>query len=59
MHILMLAGNAAAGRMAADAPLGNSIAMFLFLSGAVSLAIAAYLLYKAPKPVPVRIVRRR
>jgi hypothetical protein len=59
MQILMLAATATGGRLASDTPLGNSFAMLLFMSGAVSLGIAAYLLYKAPKPSPVRISRRR
>lgn len=58
MQIFMLASHAG-GRLAADGPLGNTFAMFLFVSGAVSLGIAAYLLYKAPKPQPVRVLRRR
>ena len=38
---------------------GDSCALILFLAGGISLAIAAYLLYKAPRAQPVRYLRRR
>ena len=49
-----------ASRQGSSAPglLGDSCAVFLFIAGVVSLAIAGYLLYKAPKAQPVRFVRR-
>ena len=37
---------------------GDSCALFLLIAGAVSLGIAAYLLYKAPKMPLVRLERR-
>lgn len=59
MNALMLAVSSTGGRIAGPGPLGDSFAVFLFMSGAVSLAIAGYLLYKAPRPQPVRVLRRR
>lgn len=59
MNALMIAVSSTGGRLAGPGPLGDSFALLLFMSGAVSLTIAAYLLYKAPKAAPVRIVRRR
>jgi len=58
MNLLMFsmqtgsAGNGPAGLV------GDSCAVFLFVSGAVSMLIAAYLLYKAPKAQPVRYARK-
>jgi hypothetical protein len=60
MNMLTLVGFAGANvPTAGGASLGDSCALFLFLSGAVSLAIAAYLLYRAPKFQPMRVLRRR
>ncbi len=60
MNMLMLIGIAGSTTGAAGgASLGDSCALFLFVSGFVSLVIAAYLLYKAPKFQPMRVLRRR
>lgn len=37
---------------------GDSCALFLLIAGAVSLGIAAYLLYKAPRMPAMRLDRR-
>jgi hypothetical protein len=58
MNALMLIGATATGRASALAAGGNECALLLFLSGAVSLAIAAYLLSRAPKFEPIRHDRR-
>ena len=50
---------AAKGGVAYQGVFGDSCAMFLFISGAVSMGIAAYLLYKSPKAQPVRYSSRR
>lgn len=59
MNAFMLAASSTGNRIAGPGPLGDSFAVFLFMSGFVSLAVAAYLLYKAPHPQPVRLLRRR
>lgn len=59
MNMLMLAMAAQAGSNGPTGLVGDSCALFLFLSGAVSMTIAAYLLYKAPKAAPVRYSGRR
>ncbi len=58
MNIMILAAATQSGA-APIAMLGDSCALFLFVSGAVSMAIAGYLLYKAPKTQPVRAAARR
>lgn len=58
MNLLMFAmatGTANNGPMGL---VGDSCAVFLFVSGAVSMMIAGYLLYKAPKAQPVRYTRK-
>ena len=58
MNALMLIGMTSSGQVS---PLGagaDSCALLLFISGFVSLAIAAYLLHKTPKAQPVRYLRR-
>lgn len=58
MHLLLLSVGAQAG--AANGNLvGDSCAVFLFVAGAVSMMIAGYLLYKAPKAQPVMYSRTR
>lgn len=59
MNMLTLIGIAGSSGSVGGCSLGDSCALFLFLSGAVSLGIAAYLLYKAPKFQAMRVLRRR
>ena len=59
MNMLMLAGMAANNTGLGSSIVGDSCAAFLFVSGAVSLVAAFYLLYKAPKLQPIRYVRKR
>lgn len=60
MNIMTLIGIAGAGGNAAGSGIvGDSCAFCLFLAGAISLAIAGYLLYKAPKHQALRLSRRR
>jgi hypothetical protein len=57
MNILMLTA-AVRGSVSSPGIYGDSCAMFLFLSGAVSLGIAVYLLYKSPKAQAARYYTR-
>jgi len=57
MNILVISAASRVG-IHPDAAMSDSFAMLLFIAGAVSLAIAGYLLYKAPKAHPARYVRR-
>jgi hypothetical protein len=58
MTIAMATGAAHGGPVGL---VGDSAAFFLFFSGAVSMMIAGYLLYKAPRAQPqaARYSRRR
>jgi hypothetical protein len=57
MNLMLLAASMQ-GAAAPGGVVGDSCAIFLFVSGAVSMSIAAYLLYKSPQPQPVRLSRR-
>lgn len=60
MNMLIVAGLAARG--GGSGPIwSDGCAMFLLLTGVLSLAVALYLLAKAPKahPLPIRDIRRR
>ena len=57
MNIMIIAAATQAGPVP-NVMLGDSCALFLFVSGTVSMAIAGYLLYKSPKAHPVRVSRR-
>ena len=59
MNILVLAAASRGGASSSAVLLGDSCALFLFVAGAVSMTIAGYLLYKAPKVQPVRVSARR
>jgi hypothetical protein len=58
MNMLVLTVAAKSG-IAYQGVFGDSCAAFLFVAGAVSMGIAGYLLYKAPKAQPVRYSTRR
>jgi hypothetical protein len=58
MNMLMLAMASQAGNNGPTGLVGDSCALFLFVSGAVSMTIAAYLLYKEPRVQPVRYTRK-
>ena len=57
MNIMILAAATQSGA-APSYMLGDSCALFLFVSGTVSMMIAGYLLYKSPKVQPARSMRR-
>ena len=57
MNMLIISAATRVG-IAPTAAFGDSCALLLFVSGAVSMLIAGYLLYKAPKANPARYVRR-
>ncbi len=57
MNVLLISAASRVGIAPAEA-FGDSCAMLLFVSGAISLLIAAYLLYKAPRAHAVRFDRR-
>ena len=57
MNLMLLAASMQGGAGPVGL-VGDSCAVFLFVSGAVSMSIAAYLLYKAPKAQPLRYSRR-
>ncbi|MBI4375485.1 MAG: hypothetical protein HY549_03450 [Elusimicrobia bacterium] len=60
MNVFMLvAMTASTSGMMAETRWADSCALFLLLSGAVSLGIAGYLLARAPKFNPARQHRRR
>ncbi len=56
---MLILAVSAQGAAAPGGIVGDSCAVFLFISGAVSMLIAGYLLYKAPKVQPARYTRRR
>ncbi len=58
MNALMLIGMTSSGHLSGISQGADSCALLLFISGFVSLAIAAYLLLKAPKAQPMRYIRR-
>jgi hypothetical protein len=60
MNLLMVAMATGGAHGGPAGLVGDSAAFFLFFSGAVSLMIAGYLLYKGPKAQaqPVRYTRR-
>lgn len=58
MNALMLIGMTSTGQGGGIGAGADQCALLLFLSGFISLVIAAYLLYKAPKFQPIRYVRR-
>jgi hypothetical protein len=57
MNLMLLAASMQ-GAAAGGGVVGDSCAIFLFVSGAVSMSVAGYLLYKAPKAQPLRYSRR-
>lgn len=59
MNIVALVSTAARERMTVGGGWTDSFALFLLLSACISLAIAVYLLYKAPKFSPLRYPRKR
>ena len=59
MNMLIVAGLIGRNSDIAGGVLGDSFALVLFVSGAVSLGIAGYHLYKAPRFQPVRVIRSR
>jgi len=58
MNLLMFAMTTGTANNGPMGLVGDSCAFFLFVSGAVSMMIAGYLLYKAPKAQPVRYTRK-
>jgi hypothetical protein len=59
MNMLLLVGMASHGGGPVNPVWMDSCALCLFIAGFVSLGVGGYLLYKAPKLQPVRVVRRR
>lgn len=57
MNMLILTGVAEGERLGGLGGGGSSV-VFLLIAGLASLAVAAYLLYKAPQPQAVREPRR-
>lgn len=59
MNMLLLVGMASHSGAAMNPGWLDSCALCLFIAGFSSLGVGAYLLYKAPKLQPIRVVRRR
>lgn len=56
MNVLMLVGSTRVMGLASQSA-GDAAALCLFLSGLISLAIAGFLLYRAPRFNPSRLRR--